>query len=124
MKQKKQEKTSISSMLFIAVAALFASAGQVFYKFAANRTADVITFIANPFVYLGLFSYGVGLIFMLKAIRRGELTVIYPIMATSFIWVSLASPIFFKTDFMTLQKWIGIFVIIAGVTLLERGRKK
>ncbi len=75
-------------------------------------------------MYLGVISYGIGLLFMLKALRRGELTVVYPILATSFIWVSLASPLFFPTDFMTMQKWIGIFIVSAGVSLVGKGRSK
>jgi len=117
-------KTPMSAILLIVVAALFASAGQIFYKFAANKTVDVMSFILNPFLYMGLFAYGIGLIFMLKALRKGELTVIYPVMATSFIWIGIASPIFFATDSMNLQKWIGIFIIIAGITSVARGRKK
>jgi uncharacterized membrane protein len=119
-----KEKTKLSAILYVAIAAIFGSFGQIFYKYAANATTSVSTFILNPFLYLGVGLYGLGLIFMLKALRRGELTVVYPVMATSFIWVSLLSPIFFKTDFMTIQKWIGIAIIILGVTLVGKGRTK
>ncbi|MFC1727909.1 EamA family transporter [Nanoarchaeota archaeon] len=117
-------KTSLSAIIFMVFAAIFASGGQIFYKFAANRTADFATLVLNPFLVLGLASYGIGLLFMLKALRRGELTVVYPILATSFIWVSLASPLIFKTDFMTPLKWIGVLIILAGVTLVSKGREK
>ena len=119
-----KEKTSMFAIILIALSAIFASAGQIFFKFAANNTVDVVTFLANQYLYLGGLAYGIGLLFMLKALRRGELTVIYPVMATSFIWVSVLSPIFFETDFMTLQKWAGVFIIIVGVTLIGRGRTK
>lgn len=123
-KKPKKEVTSVSAIIYMLIAAVFASCGQIFFKFAANRTMDVASFIFNPFLYLGIGAYGTGLLFMLKALRRGELTVIYPILATSFIWVSLAAPIFFKTDFMTMQKWMGILIIILGVTLVSKGRQK
>ena len=120
----KKEKTSIQSLMFVAVAALFGSVGQILYKFAANYTNDISSFIFNPYIYLGGLSYFIGLLFMVKGLRRGELTVIYPVMATSFIWVSILSPLFFNTDMMTLQKWIGIAIIMFGVTMVGKGRQK
>jgi len=121
---KKTEKTTIASIMYVAIAALFGSLGQIFYKYAANSTTDVHTFIFNPYLYAGGFLYALGLGFMLKALRRGELTVIYPVMATSFIWVSIISPYFFPADSMTIVKWIGVFVIIIGVALVGKGRLK
>ena len=120
----KKETTSLSAIIYVAIASLFGSAGQIFYKYGANRLTDVASFILNPFVYLGLGCYGIGLLFMLKSLRRGELTVVYPVMATSFIWVSLAAPFFFKTDSMTVQRWIGVGTILLGVILVSRGRNR
>jgi len=45
-------------------------------------------------------------------------------MATSFIWVSIMSPIIFKTDSMSLGKWIGIGIIILGVYLVTKGGRQ
>jgi len=59
---------------------------------------------------------------MLKALLYGEVTVVYPIMATSFIWVALMSPFFFG-DVMTPTRWIGIIIIMLGVCLVARGAK-
>ena len=65
--------------------------------------------------------YGFGAVLLIIALRNGELSVIYPIIATSYIWVSLLSPRFFSTDFMNATKWGGIFVIIVGVTFVGIG---
>ncbi len=123
MKQKR-EKTTVLGITLIAIAAFFGSIGQIFFKFAANKLTDVASLLFNHFLYLGLFSYGIGLLFMIKALRHGELTVIYPVMATSFIWVGILSPIFFHTDSMTLHKWLGVLIIIAGVALVGKGRQR
>ena len=120
----KKQKTTSAAIMYMALAAVFSSAGQIFFKFAANRTIDVYSFFFNPYIYIGGFAYLIGLLFMIKALRRGELTVVYPVLATSFVWVSIASPIFFNTDFMTPQKWIGVLAIIIGITLVGKGRTK
>ena len=119
-----KQKTESSAMFFMLVSALLASAGQILLKFAANRTQDVHSFIFNPFIYLGGIAYLIGLLFMIKALRRGELSVVYPILATSFVWVSIFSPIFFAADSMNTEKWIGVAIIIFGVSLVGKGRQK
>lgn len=116
--------TSISAIILMIFAAILGSVGQIFYKFASQQTVDAASLIFNSYLYLGVGAYGLGLIFMLAALRRGELTVVYPVMATSFIWVSILSPIFFETDFMTINKWIGIAIIILGVAVIGKGRSK
>lgn len=120
----KKQITQISAIIFMLFSALFASIGQILFKFAANRTTNVSTFILNPYLYYGGILYLIGLFFMIKALRRGELSVVYPILATSFIWVCLLSPVFFKTDIMNIKKWLGICIIILGVTLVGKGRSK
>jgi len=118
------QKTHPSAIVFMLLSALFASFGQIFFKFAANNLTDINSLIFNSNLYFGGICYLAGMILMLKALRRGELSVVYPVLATSFVWVSILSPIFFKNDVMTLQKWIGVGVVILGITLVGRGRTK
>ena len=79
--------------------------------------------ISNYYIIGGLFLYLAGAGLLLFALRYGELSVLYPIFATSYIWVSLLSPRFFETDFMNIYKWAGIFIIISGVYLIGKGAK-
>ncbi|MBN2420924.1 EamA family transporter [Candidatus Woesearchaeota archaeon] len=123
-KSQKIQKTSLNAVIFMLFSAIFASVGQILFKFAANEVNSTATLIFNPFLYFGLLGYGLGLLFMIKAIRRGELTVVYPVLATSFIWVSIASPIFFAADSMNIQKWFGVAIIIIGITFVGKGRQK
>ena len=113
------------AIIYVFIAALFASVGQIFFKFAANNNLiDVMSFIFNPYVYIGVLFYGLGFIFMLKALLYGEVTLVYPMMATSFIWVCLMSPFFFPADSVSLHKWIGIGIILIGVYFVAKGGKK
>ncbi len=102
---------------------LFTSLGQLLWKSGVNKidlSFGIITILNLHFV-LGFVSYGVGALFMLIAFKKGELSILYPIIATSYVWVSLLSPIFFVTDSMNLIKWIGVIVIIVSVSLLGYG---
>ena len=104
---------------------IFTSAGQILYKFGAeNLSFNLSSIIFNIPLIAGVFSYGIGLLFLIIAFKGGELSVLYPIVATSYVWVSIASPIFFETDYMTTNKWIGVIIIIVGVSLIGWGAKK
>ena len=101
---------------------LFTSAGQLLWKYGLQEVGQEgwRSLLNVPF-FLGFFSYGLGAILLLLAFRRGELTVLYPILATSYIWVSLLSPFFFVQDSMNVWKWAGLFFIFASVSLLGYG---
>ncbi len=120
----KKQITKLSAIGFMLLSAIFASMGQIFFKYTADAFTSIFSIFTNYNTYVAGAFLVTGLFFMLKALRRGELTVVYPVLATSFIWVSLLSPLFFSGDFMTFQKWSGVFVIIFGVALVGRGRKK
>ena len=117
--------TQSKAIVFIVWCTFFTSAGQVLWKLALK---EVVLF--NPFTWINLWfisgfvSYGVGLIFMLLAFRRGEVTILYPILATSYVWVSITSPYFFPSDIMNAWKWAGVLVILGSVMLLSWGGQK
>ena len=56
-----------------------------------------------------------------ESLKHGELSVLYPIYAMNFIWVSIMSPYFFETDSMNEVKWVGVLAIVAGVALIGLG---
>ena len=104
---------------------LFTSAGQILYKIGAESLSlEISSIIFNIPLIAGLLSYGVGVIFLITAFRGGELSVLYPIIATSYIWVSLASSFLLETDYMNEYKWIGVLIIVLGVSLIGWGAKK
>lgn len=111
---------------------LFTSAGQILWKYGLQKIdfSVWLTIFNLPFL-LGFFSYGTGIVLMLMAFKEGELTVIYPILATSYVWVCLISPYLFPSDHMNTLKWAGAGIILISVSLLgfngakdfARGRK-
>lgn len=118
-------KTKWWAILLMVPCTIFTSAGQLLYKMGAGSiTLDLASIVFNIPIIAGLICYGIGLIFLITAFRGGELSVLYPLIATGYIWVSLASTYLFETDYMTLEKWIGIIVIIFGVSFIGWGAKK
>ena len=60
---------------------------------------------------------------MIISFRGGDVSVLYPIVATSYIWVSFLS-IYFLNEAMNFFKWLGIFTIILGIALIGYGSNK
>ncbi len=103
---------------------IFTSMAQIFYKLAANKLKlNLISIITNLPLITGMALYILGAIIMIIAFKGGEVSVLYPIIATSYIWVSLLSLYFFKES-LNLFKLIGVFTIIAGIIFISLGSKE
>ncbi len=102
----------------------FTSTAQVFYKFGADRLElNFISLITNFPLITGMILYVLGAVIMITAFKGGEVSVLYPIIATSYIWVSLLS-IYFFNESLNLFKILGIFIIIAGIIFISIGSKQ
>jgi len=115
-------KTKLWAIFLILFCTLLTSGAQILYKFGVKKLSfDLLSLITNYHIIFGLILYGIGAILLIIALKHGELSVLYPIVATSYIWVSLLSPKFFPTDSMNFMKWIGIFIIVIGVSFVSIG---
>ena|SRR3989338_6511349 len=111
-------RTQKRAMALMVLCTIFTSLGQIFWKLGVNRyTGTVFSLLNVPFL-LGFVAYGLGAILMILAFRRGELSVLYPLVATSYVWIGLISPRLFPGDFMNAWKWAGIAVILVSVSIL------
>jgi len=67
----------------------------------------------------GLALYGIGAAMMVLALQHGELSVLYPVISLSYVWVAILSVLIFH-EHMNVFRIAGISVIIAGVAILGR----
>lgn len=107
--------------IFLAVlCSLFASTAQLFLKWGTNQTAenDLLETVTTLPVLLGYCFYGVSTLLFVIALRRGELSVIYPILGLTYIWVVLASAFVFPVESLSPLKVGGSLLIVLGVSLV------
>src|SRR3989344_4822821 len=71
---------------------------------------------------IGGLIYVAGAFIFIKAFRLGELSVVYPVMASGYIIVTILS-IYFFGEIITMQKIMGITLITIGVVLIGIGGK-
>lgn len=105
------------------VTTVLISIAQVLYKFGVPTLEfNLMSILTNYFLLSGLLLYVIGAALMITALKGGDLSVLYPIIATSYIWVGLLSFFIFHESLNWLR-WLGIFAIFFGVTFTGIGSK-
>lgn len=95
------------------------SAAQFFLKTAVASFPVIFT---NVPLLIGVFLYAIGSAILILAFKGGEVSVLYPIVATSYLWVALIS-YFFLAEQVHFLRWTGIGVIIIGISLIGFGSR-
>ena len=107
----------------IVVFTLVAAIAQPLFKTGANRlfaNPTLTGLLTDVPLITGLVLYGFGSVLMILALRHGELSVLYPLISLSYVWVAILSVVIFH-EAMTPLKIAGIATIIGGVATLGRG---
>ena len=123
----KTQPWAIGIVLFFT---LLTSSAQVMYKLAANNIVfdinniqfSVMSVLTNYYLYIGGVLYIISAILLIIALRGGELSVLYPLVALSYVWVGILSMLIFKEP-MTSLKWLGVGFVIGGVSFIGVGSK-
>jgi len=111
---------------------VFAAVAQVLLKFGSlhpmpqlvpGNTATwmpfVIGLLSNGPLVFGYTLHAANAMLLILALREGQLSVLYPIYALSYVWVNLLSMYFFA-ERLNIWKSLGIALVIAGVAYLGR----
>jgi multidrug transporter EmrE-like cation transporter len=107
----------------------FLGAGaQILMKTGGNTLAGVSAselfwqpwlLLRNLPLFGGYALYGLSTVLLVFALRKGQLSILYPIIALTYVWVILLSVIFFQEQ-ITPLKVAGVLSIVAGVGVLGR----
>jgi uncharacterized membrane protein len=105
-------------ILLTALSAFVGSIGQLEFKRGAdNLQFDIRLLLTNYHLILGVVVYAVSTVLYIYALNKEQLSILYPIIATSYIWTTIFSKIFLK-ETVGLTSWVGVFFILLGVTLI------
>ena len=117
----------LKPILMVVGCTMFAAAAQLLLKFGVAAMpqfhGDVLAFLVallhdTPFI--GGFSlHACNALLLIFALREGELSILYPVYALSYVWVALLS-LHFLGEPLNLGKLAGIALIICGVGVLGK----
>lgn len=109
------------AVVLVLFTTLLTSAAQILYKKASeNLSVNPFQLITNYYLIGGLVLYAAGGIIMVISLRGGEVSVLFPIIATSYIWVSFLSA-FFLGETMNSFRWLGVITIVLGISMIGYG---
>ena len=112
-------KTPLTSIACFLVAALLGAAGQYLYKTGADAaTGGAASFLLNWRIIAGVGCYVAVMVLFVAAFKQGgEMSVLYPLYASTFIWGALIARFAFGTP-ITTANIAGMALLVAGMFLM------
>lgn len=107
---------NLKPLLLIVIVTLLTSFGQFFLK----QGADLLPMFLTWQLALGIVLYLIAAGIFLNALRESNVSLLVPILATSFIWVSLLG-VFLLGESLTIINWVGVATIVLGVSIVGVG---
>ena len=120
-----QELSKMATQLWaiglVISATLVGAFGPILLKKAsAKRLSKLSSLATNYHLFGGIALYAIGTLLFIPALKGGDLSVLYPFVSLAYIWVSLLS-VRFLGEKMNKIKWLGIALIIIGVSFIGIG---
>ncbi len=97
--------------------AFLGAIGQILFKLGAPSFALDASLLHNWHLILGIALYGIAMVLFIYMLKFANVSIVYPIIATSYIWVSLFAAMLLGEPF-PLYKWSGVIMIIAGIAVI------
>ena len=114
------EETAYLEAGHIVVAAVLGAVGQYLYKAGAERIGSSLWTFLNLWLLGGAVCYiGVMVMFVAAFKRGGELSVLYPIYASTFIWAAIISLTVYGTPIKPVNV-AGMVLLVAGMFLMGK----
>ena len=112
------------SLLLVLLCTVFGVTAQFLIKtstthpmMSASGGLDLLALATNYAMWLGLACYGISTVLLVLALRDGELSLLYPVISLTYVWVILLGAFVFH-EAINVYKASGVLLICSGVTLL------
>ncbi len=113
------------AVLLVSCATFLGAAAQVLMKIGTNHAVahpGLVSLLTNIPLIAGYALYGVMTVMIVVAYKDGELSVLYPIISLSYVWVTALSYFVFH-DSVNPLRLFGLGLIIGGVAVIGRSAK-
>ena len=122
---KRQSAASRRRSIFLVFCCtVLGTLAQLFMKAGMDQFhPEPMALLTNVPLIAGYALYGINTVMLVLALREGELSVLYPIIALTYVWVTLAAYIRLHEP-PNLFKNVGVTAIILGVIIIGRAGNK
>jgi multidrug transporter EmrE-like cation transporter len=110
-------------MAWVATGSFIGSFGAVGLKAGAKRLGrNLKSVYTNWRLAAGVGAYLVSAVFFVFGLRRGELSILYPMVSLGYIWTLFWSRLFFGEP-LTRTKFLALGLILSGIAILGLGNQ-
>lgn len=123
-RQEAASNTTITSIGLVLLCTIIGAATQVLMRMGAVgiENSSLVDIITNWPLLGGYVCLAANTGLLILALRDGQLSVLYPIIALTYVWVTILSPIFFD-DVINGFKVAGVALIVLGVSCIGLGSR-
>jgi len=106
------------SIVVVSLTSIVGALGALFFKMgSAKFSLSVSGLFKNKNLLTGVVLYAIATVVFVFALKGGELSILYPFISTGYIWTVIFS-VRFLGEGMNRYKWLGIALIIIGVSVI------
>ena len=110
--------TQIWAMALVLLAAILGAFGQLNFKLGSDKfSIKIKELFRNRYLLIGVVLYGISAVMFIVSLKGGELSVLYPLVATSYIWTILLAKKVLKEE-INAYKLAGVSMIVLGVIFI------
>jgi len=115
--------TPASSIGLVNLGAFLGSFSAIGFKAGAQRLKmDLPSLLTNWPLAAGVAGYLLSTVFFIAGLKSGELSILFPMVSTGYIWTMIWSRLIFGEPF-TGPKFIGLGFILLGCVALGLGTR-
>ena len=102
-------------------AVIIGAFGPIFLKKSSSTfSLKPKNIIKNYNLLIGVLFYAFGTVLFIPALKGGDLSVLYPLVSLSYVFVAIYSRILLKEK-MNVYKFFGILAILVGISFIGLG---
>ena len=115
--------------MMVFVCTLLGAGAQIFMKLGVQAQLPsgavpiLLAVATNMYIVGGFMLYGMSTAILVLALRNQELSLLYPVISLTYVWVAILSLVVFGES-MNAYKIIGLTIIVLGVAMLGKTEKK
>ena len=115
--------TSLLAIGLAIISTIIGAFGALLFKTGSDHLhLNFKSLVFNWRLYLAVMLYGLATVFFIwaLALKGSQLSILYPVVALSYVWVDLLS-VKFLNEKLTIWSYGGIALIIIGVSFIGIG---
>ena len=117
------------SIFLVFLCTLLGAAAQILMKAGTQAHQGegllglLVAIFTQPKLFAGYVLYGLSTALLVIALKYGQLSILYPVIALTYVWVTILSVMIYQ-EVLNPFKLIGLTTVVLGVAVLGRGTKR